>query len=125
MGNIREMLSNSAVEPGEGEPSIVIGRLPTSVLPASKLFDAESSKSVVVSERSQAVDLRDLAEKITHSLSGFKSLRLSMDRELKQVIVQVVDQKTNCVIRQIPGERMMDLVKQMRDLEEMLYRAMA
>ncbi|MEO5334252.1 MAG: flagellar protein FlaG [Magnetococcus sp. YQC-5] len=65
--------------------------------------------------------LKSLAEEITQSLTGFNSLRFSMDRELKQVVVKVVDQESENVIRRIPGERMVDLVKQMRDLEGMLF----
>lgn len=65
--------------------------------------------------------LKSLAEEITQSLTGFNSLRFSMDRELKQVVVKVVDQGVENVIRQIPNDRMVDLVKQMRDLEGMLF----
>ncbi|MBF0165870.1 MAG: flagellar protein FlaG [Magnetococcales bacterium] len=73
------------------------------------------------SRESGKVSLKSLAEEITQSLTGFNSLRFGMDRELKQVVVKVVDQGTENVIRQLPGERMVDLVKQMRDLEGMLF----
>ncbi|MBF0439156.1 MAG: flagellar protein FlaG [Magnetococcales bacterium] len=67
--------------------------------------------------------IKSLAEEITQSLTGFNSLRFSMDRDLKQVVVKVVDQGSENIIRQIPGERMLDLVKQMRDLEGMLFQS--
>ncbi|MBF0414634.1 MAG: flagellar protein FlaG [Magnetococcales bacterium] len=69
--------------------------------------------------------LKGLANEITQALSGFKSLRLSMDRELNQVVVRVMDARNDHVIRQIPSERMLDLVKQMRDLEGVLLKATA
>lgn len=69
--------------------------------------------------------LKGLANEITQALSGFKSLRLSMDRELSQVVVRVMDARNDHVIRQIPSERMLDLVKQMRDLEGVLLKATA
>ncbi|MBF0263312.1 MAG: flagellar protein FlaG, partial [Magnetococcales bacterium] len=72
-------------------------------------------------EESRKVSLKSLAEEITQSLTGFNTLRFGMDRDLKQVVVKVVDQGTDNVVRQIPGDRMVDLVKQMRDLEGMLF----
>ncbi|MBF8272270.1 MAG: Flagellar protein FlaG [Magnetococcales bacterium] len=92
-------------------------------------FDAELVRAEArVDARSSVVEkenLKGLADEITQALSGFKSLRLSMDRELNQVVVRVMDARSNHVIRQIPGERMVDLVKQMRDLEGVLLKATA
>ncbi|MEO5351210.1 MAG: flagellar protein FlaG [Magnetococcus sp. YQC-3] len=67
--------------------------------------------------------LKNLAEEITYTLSGLKSLHLSMDQERQQVVVRVVDKQTNKVVRQLPSRQMVDLVKQMRDLEGVLLRA--
>lgn len=67
--------------------------------------------------------LKQLAEEITYTLSGLKSLHLSMDQERQQVVVRVVDKETNKVIRQLPSRQMVDLVKQMRDLEGLLVKA--
>ncbi|MBF0401122.1 MAG: flagellar protein FlaG [Magnetococcales bacterium] len=67
--------------------------------------------------------LKNLAEEITHTLSGLKSLHLSMDQERQQVVVRVVDKETNKVVRQLPSRQMVDLVKQMRDLEGLLFKA--
>ncbi|KWT93005.1 MAG: flagellar protein FlaG [Magnetococcales bacterium] len=89
-----------------------------------KLQDAEQALMSGVEPRQEVLHksvLKSLAEEITQSLTGFNSLRFSMDRELKQVVVKVVDQGTENVIRQIPSDRMVDLVKQMRDLEGMLF----
>ncbi|MBF0460513.1 MAG: flagellar protein FlaG, partial [Magnetococcales bacterium] len=35
----------------------------------------------------------------------------------------VVDRETNKVVRQLPSRQMVDLVKQMRDLEGLLFKA--
>ena len=67
--------------------------------------------------------LKNLAEEITYTLSGLKSLHLSMDQERQQVVVRVVDKETNKVVRQLPSRQMVDLVKQMRDLEGLLIKA--
>ncbi|MBF0108590.1 MAG: flagellar protein FlaG [Magnetococcales bacterium] len=92
-------------------------------------FDAELVRAEARVENRLSVvekdNLKGLADEITQALSGFKSLRLSMDRELNQVVVRVMDVRSNHVLRQIPGERMVDLVKQMRDLEGVLLKATA
>ena len=67
--------------------------------------------------------LKNLAAKITHTLSGLKSVHLSMDQEKQHVVVSVVDKETNKVVRQLPSRQMVDLVKQMRDLEGLLFKA--
>ncbi len=67
--------------------------------------------------------LKNLAEEITHSLSGLKSLRLSLDHDSKCMVVRVVDKRTGNVVRQLPNKQMVDLVKQMRDLERLLFKA--
>ncbi|NGZ07334.1 MAG: flagellar protein FlaG [Magnetococcales bacterium] len=87
------------------------------------LYEAEQALAAadVRTEESRRMSLKSLAEEITQSLTGFNSLRFGMDRELKQVVVKVVDQGGENVLRQLPGERMVDLVKQMRDLEGMLF----
>ncbi|MBF0133043.1 MAG: flagellar protein FlaG [Magnetococcales bacterium] len=92
-------------------------------------FDAELVRAETrVEGKLEVVEkegLKGLADEITQALSGFKSLRLSMDRELNQVVVRVMDARSNHVLRQIPGEKMVDLVKQMRDLEGVLLKATA
>lgn len=74
---------------------------------------------------SSQVKYKNLAEEITYALSGLKTLRLSMDPDLKRVVVRVVDKRTNHVVRQLPTKQMVDLIKQMRDLEGLLFKASA
>ena len=67
-------------------------------------------------------EFKNLAEEITHSLSGMKSLRLSMDQDTQRMVVLVVDKRTGNVVRQLPSSQMVDLIKQMRDLEGLLFK---
>ncbi|MEO5341045.1 MAG: flagellar protein FlaG [Magnetococcus sp. MYC-9] len=67
--------------------------------------------------------LKNLAAEITHTLSGLKSLQLSMDQERQHVVVRVVDRESNKVLRQLPSRQMVDLIKQMRDLEGLMFKA--
>ena len=125
MDNMKEVLSRRRVKVEGEKVSSLSTRYPP-ILPSTKLFEEGVSTPLVEgNKRFSTADLKNLAEEITQSLSGFKSLRLSMDRDMKRVVVRVMDQKTENVIRQIPGERMTDLVKQMRDLEGALMKASA
>ena len=125
MDNMNEVLPMHAVD-GGGVKSPSLSTSHPSVLPVTKLFvEAGSAGRQEGERRTSTTDLKSLAEEITQSLSGFKSLRLSMDRDMTRVVVRVVDEKTENVIRQIPGDRMIDLVKQMRDLEGILVKATA
>ena len=122
---MNENLPNSGieVEAQDGGSCVVTEINSHPAFPSSKLFDAKSFKPGVVLEKSSGTDLKRLAVEISHSLSGLKSLRLSMDRDLQRVVVRFVDKNSDSVIRQIPEERMVDLVKQMRDLENMLLKS--
>jgi flagellar protein FlaG len=123
MDNMNENLPNSELEAEDGDSLVVTNIESHPDFHSSKLFDTKSSKPSVVLEKSSGTDLKRLAVEISHSLSGFKSLRLSMDRDLQSVVVRVVDKDNDSVIRQIPEERMIDLVKQMKDLEGMLLKS--
>ncbi|MBF0459755.1 MAG: flagellar protein FlaG [Magnetococcales bacterium] len=94
---------------------------------ASGAFDAQLAKAELAFWDDQLGStqpgLKNLAEEITHTLSGLKSLHLSMDQERQHVVVRVVDRETNKVVRQLPSRQMVDLVKQMRDLEGLLFKA--
>ena len=120
---MNEKLPNSGLEAEEGGSLVVTDIESHPAFPSAKLFDTKSSKPSLVLEKSSGTDLKRLAIEISHSLSGFKSLRFSMDRDLQRVVVRVVDKDSDSLIRQIPEERMVDLVKQMRDLEGMLLRS--
>ncbi|MBF0191888.1 MAG: flagellar protein FlaG [Magnetococcales bacterium] len=115
--------SRTRVDSGLRSGSLSSGRYRAGSAFDKSLYEAEKSLAAaeVRPEETRKLSLKGLAEEITQSLSGFNSLRFGMDRELKQVVVSVVDQGTENVIRQLPGERMVDLVKQMRDLEGMLF----
>ncbi len=122
-------ISQVAVEGNQGQTLRVV---PNKHPPVPERGAAFEEKLAVAEQalrndqmESDPVRLQNLAEEITYALSGLKSLKLSMDHDLKRVVVRVVDKRTNNVVRQIPNEQMVDLVKQMRDLEGLLFKASA
>lgn len=69
--------------------------------------------------------LQTLADEANKSLSGITSLRINIDQDSSKVIIKVIDRNTNEVIRQIPSEDMMTLLKRMKDLQGLLFDAKA
>lgn len=102
------------------------GKAPPEVVP-TKAFDTMLAKAEGAfwgdQRGSTQPGLRNLAEEITHSLSGLRSLSLSMDQDTQSMVVRVVDKRTGHVVQQLPNKQMVELVKQMRDLEGLLFKA--
>lgn len=69
--------------------------------------------------------VEELADEVNQSLANVTSLSFRVDKDLDQVVVKVVDTANDQVIRQIPSENMVDLVKRMRDLQGMLFNTKA
>lgn len=127
MGNITSSeIKTVRVAPVHTAGSHVSNKSPPESVPVGE-FDEMLAKADLEfwdsqMESSQA-GLKNLAEEITHSLSGLKSLTLSMDKDMQRMVVRVVDKRTGSVVRQLPKTQMVDLVKQMRDLEGLLFKA--
>jgi len=115
-----------SVESVEADAHVFPNKLPSGEVP-SEAFDKILSKAELEfwdhQMESPQTGLKNLAEEITYSLSGIKSLRLSMDRDTQRMVVRVVDKRTGHVVRQLPSKQMVDLVQQMRDLERLLFKA--
>jgi len=92
-------------------------------------FDQRRVKAGVAfgdgSMAAEGMEHNSLAEEITDVLAGLKSLNLCMDPNPKRVAVRLMDERTNRVVRQLPSKRMVDLIRQMRDLEGLLFKASA
>jgi len=121
-------LNELSVDPGgTGMPTASNPAHPETEGPGT--FDQKLAKAELAFRDGQMtpdqMGYKNLAEEVTYALSGLKSLRLSMDPELKRVVVRVVDKRTNNVVGQLPSKQMVDLVKQMRDLEGLLFKVSA
>lgn len=64
--------------------------------------------------------LQSMAAEANQALSGITSLQIQVDQNINAVVVKVVDTSNNQVIRQIPSEQMVDLLKRMKDLQGLL-----
>ncbi|MBC3885987.1 flagellar protein FlaG [Undibacterium griseum] len=58
--------------------------------------------------------------KVIQSLS--QNLQFSVDKDSKRVVVKVIDQQTNQVLRQIPSEEALEISKSLDKLQGLLIR---
>ncbi len=63
----------------------------------------------------ETVEERPQRESVMEKLFG-KSLKFEIDRELNQVVVKVVDKQSGEVIRQIPPEEYLEIMKRLQDV---------
>ncbi|MGN7610808.1 flagellar protein FlaG [Magnetococcales bacterium HHB-1] len=70
-------------------------------------------------------DLEMLVGDIVDHLSSFSSLQFKMDPEMKKLMVYVMDKDSDHTINHISGERMEEIVRQIRELEKILSPSVA
>jgi flagellar protein FlaG len=61
-------------------------------------------------------ELKELSKALNHFLSLFNlETKLVYDKDAGQVIVQVIDKRTNEVVKQIPPEELLEVAKRIHD----------
>ena len=66
-------------------------------------------------------DLEELSKALNHFLSLFNlETKLVYNKDAGQVVVQVIDQRTNEVIKQIPPEELLEVAKKIHDFVGLL-----
>ncbi|MEO5365922.1 MAG: flagellar protein FlaG [Magnetococcus sp. WYHC-3] len=121
-----------SIAPGASRPALR-GRLaqdggpPTladlRVVGVAPVASAEEGQQTREEDSGRAVE--PLVAQVNRALVSFTSLHFTMDHDLNQVVVSVVDRNTNEVIRQIPTEQVRELADRMEALEGILYDATA
>ncbi|MCS7214658.1 MAG: flagellar protein FlaG [Thermodesulfovibrio sp.] len=67
-------------------------------------------------------ELNRLMDEIRHKFSMLeKYLRIDIDRELKMTISKIIDMRTEEVIRQIPPDWLIEILKRMEELKGVFY----
>jgi len=64
----------------------------------------------------ETVEEKPERQNLAEKLLG-RSLRFEIDRELNQVVVKVVDKESGEVIRQIPPEEYIQIMKRLQDMD--------
>lgn len=65
--------------------------------------------------------LDELAHEANSALSSATALRFRVDDEADRLVVKVIDRDTEELIRQIPSEDFLELVRRMRDMQGVLF----
>lgn len=128
-------MANGVPSVGRNEASETVARVP---VPQERPDKTRLNTDAVVNELTQTrkseersakeeespqekASLERAAEEINQALNSFTSLNFQVDRDLDQVVVQVVDRSTGDVVRQIPKAEMVELAKQMHDVKGLLF----
>lgn len=103
--------NTTAVLPSQGKVApIASPAVPATVVPATQ---AQSAK-----EKDVQKAVNDLQQKVDAMGSG---LRFSVDSESERVIVKVVDESTQKVLRQFPSEEVLKLAKDIDRMRGLLF----
>lgn len=86
---------------------------------------APSLETGAVSQPLGQEALQELAREANQRLPASTNLKFQVERELDAVVVKVVDSQSNEVIRQIPNEEMVGLVKRMKNFRSGLMHTTA
>jgi len=85
--------------------------------PAPNLGNAESEQNVTQSLESSVVQLNELVQSIE------RDLHFSIDEASGDTVIQVLDSKTEEVIRQIPSEEVLTLARNIETMKGILFSA--
>ena len=82
-----------------------------------KVEPVQQQKREVDTVKQKIVNLNDALEKLSRAAGLFnKRLRFSVDDELNRVIVKIIDEKTDKVIKQIPPQEVLNFVAELRKM---------
>lgn len=104
---------------GDVNESNDIGRVQGAVETTSK----DKTPVVEQVEDIGANEVKDAAEKLSTFLEVLsdRALSITIDEELSTIVVKIIDKETSEVIRQIPEEEMLSIVKRMQGIAQELF----
>jgi len=103
------------------EPAVRTLPLSGQVRPASAGSEAAEQRQEAPAAQPNAQDVRNAVDKLNRTLSALDTqARFLVNEELNQIVVQVLDVRTNTVIKQIPPQQVLDAVVAMLRLVGLL-----
>lgn len=120
----------SSVTPSSLQPSSKSGQSAAQVLSGTTeeqrvtAQDVKKQQEVKAEEKSSKQDTSEIdVEKEVQNLQEFSKLQgwtvnFSVEKDLEQVVIKVMDAETKSMIRQIPSEELLAISKRIKDLRE-------
>ena len=97
-------------------------RRPPSPLERRKEAAAKAEAGLPLMPKTQAPDLKQTASELAHiSLAFNRRLKFEIDQESKQIIVKVIDNETDTVIKVLPPEELQRLHSKIRETMGFLF----
>lgn len=70
-----------------------------------------------------SVQAEQLATGLTESMNFLsRDIEYSVDQDTNRLVIKVIDRHTGAVIRELPPEEMLELMKKMEDLQGVIFR---
>lgn len=99
-----------------------------STAPASTLLSGNSTPSSIQATQTEAKEkpslqeVIQLSEKLNESIQSIqRDLNFSVDESLGEIVVTVIDRQTQETIRQIPSEEMLNLSRNIEEVNSLLF----
>ncbi|MFV1939551.1 flagellar protein FlaG [Pseudomonas luteola] len=101
---------------GNASPSMRNGKEDNTLATLHSTVGATDSANIDLKELDKAVShIKEFAQEAQHNL------HFELDEESGQVVVNVVDQDTGKLIRQLPSEEALKLARNLKDLNSFLF----
>lgn len=123
MSNINHLGAGN-VRPGVAEATGARPKNGREAVPQEQREEVEPTARKDRPEPNRAI-LEKMTEEMNRTLASVTSLKFSVDNDSRKLVVRVVDQSSDKVIRQIPNEEMVELSKKMKELQGVLLDATA
>ena len=89
--------------------------------PIQRVEKAQAPSSYKDQTKLSQEELKELSKALNHFLSLFNlETKLVYNKDVGQIVVQVIDKRTNEVIKQIPPEELLEVAKKIHDFVGLL-----
>jgi flagellar protein FlaG len=111
---------------GTNSPSTTSREFPTAVVPGDKTREEPIPDVQVGLDRSSVEELAGAVSQLNEYLEEtHRSLRFSIDEDSGRTITSVIDTESDEVIRQIPSEEMLVLIRRFSEITGKIFDAVA
>ena len=117
--NIEKANPNANAGTLQVAPSLSEVRAPSGETSSATIVE-QPDKRVEPSEKVDSQQLRDAVQTLSSfvELVSDRSLSISVDEDLSKIVVKVLNDQTEEVVRQIPSEEVLNMMKQLRAISE-------
>jgi flagellar protein FlaG len=101
---------------------VAVGSVEKTPMLSNQYHQVKAEKNQPVNKTPQEQEVKNAVEDLNNALNELNVQRkFSVEKELNQVVVKVLDTSNNEVIRQIPSEEAINLAKNIKEMVGLLF----